>query len=232
MASKMSKLTNRTEANRASLKSQAVVKPALDPVARKDALAGVGRARQPEAEPAVDMRVVDSEMPAPADPDPALATGGAGITEPVKNAAPRKPKVVKPIGSSAGGEALLAALTLRAPRGTAGTAKINAMVQPSTIEALEELETAVYLERQCKLVRAALVTEAAQRIASDPTRYAALRAAGGGTTVVLGSRIPQEAFRSLNNATYGATPRLAYGPLLGLAIGEIVEELSPFANPK
>ena len=207
------KLKNRSTANRERLSrsSAPTEQPAsLDtPEARLAALSGVGK------------------------PGTSAPTVGESDTAPTRSA-PRKtkkattPSSKKPVTTPKRDEAdsaeLLTALTTRAIRGSStATEKINVVIERDTLELLEQCEVALYRSKRIKIVRAALVSLAAQRATSDPDRYAQMRAAG--STAVLGSRIPSAIFDGLIEATYTTKPRLAYGPLVGTAMGEIVREV-------
>lgn len=124
--------------------------------------------------------------------------------------------------------AIIDAYTGRATSGRAGGSKINVGLSQHRYDRLVAVENAVYRTTQRRLNRAALITEAARRVARDPQHYAAIP--GGGAAAAdpapIGGRVPADVYAALRAATYTATPRLAYSPLVSNALLELLDEIS------
>lgn len=134
----------------------------------------------------------------------------------------------KPAGRARSAAAIIDTYTGRATSGRAGGSKINVGLTQQRYDHLVDVENTVYRATQRRLNRAALICEAARRVAKNPQRYAAIP--GGGAAAAdpppIGGRIPAEVYAALRDATYTATPRLAYSPLVSNALIELIDEIN------
>lgn len=211
------KLKSKQADNRARLKSKQEGVGLDDPQQRKNALSNIPARRGSASGVSEEDAPSDTDAQTPERTDAQSHT--PDTADDVTKSPGKRVSGKRTSSNSTLSSTVFEVLTERAKPGTAADTKIIASIDASTRALLAQVEKDVFRSTRKRLSRSAVMSEAARRVAANPNAYQEM--AGND----FGARIPGEVYADLIEVTNLAEPKLAYGPRVGSAIAELLNDI-------